>query len=147
MPGFWHSNYSSYWFDGLGWSVGDYFHLLLRNHRKHRAGTETFSFLSWGIACCYFPLHYYLLSQKTFHSKGIVAAKAGGWAQSSYSTTGNFYYMDPFGAADSATRNSRNANKAEHCHRPEMSCGSVKSDHPICQHELSKRPFHHVPIY
>lgn len=41
----------------------------------------------------------------------------------------------------------RNAKKAERCHRPEVSCGSVEIDHLVCQRELTKRPFHHVPIY
>ena len=44
MPGSWHSEYGSYWFDDLGWSVGDYFSLLLRNHRKQRSGGQTFPF-------------------------------------------------------------------------------------------------------
>lgn len=30
---------------------------------------------------------------------------------------------------------------------PVVSCSSVNTDHLICQHGLTKRLFHHVPIY
>lgn len=43
--------------------------------------------------------------------------------------------MDPFGAADWDTHSTRNTKKAEHCHRPMVSCSSVNSDHLICQHD------------
>lgn len=103
-----------------------------------------FSFLSWGIACSYFPLYYYSLPQKNFSFKGNSCSKDR-WMGSELLlyNTGFLFHAPIWGCRHST----RNAKKVECCHRPEVSCSSVERDHLVCQCELTKRPFHHVPIY
>ena len=102
--------------------------------------------MSWGVLAATFPFTTACYLKK-LHSKGIAAGKVGGGTQSAYSTAETFCYIDPFGAADGVTHSTSNVKNAEHCHRPEVSCGSVKTDYLICQCELTKSPFHHVPVY
>jgi len=65
MPGSWHNKYSSYCSDDLGWSEGDYFPLLLRNHRKHRPGAQSFAFCL-GVYLLLLSLSLLLVTSKNF---------------------------------------------------------------------------------